>query len=113
MTEEEQQHFKARLEALAEEIKATLALADPAKESITPDKAIGRLTRMEAIQAQSMSAEGRRRQEARLRQVKHALDRLDQGTYGSCTRCGEAIPRGRLEFMPEAPLCISCATGQR
>ena len=113
MTEEEQQHVKRRLEALAQEIKATLALADPAKESITPDKAIGRLTRMEAIQAQAMSAEGRRRQEARLRQVGDALDRIDQGTYGSCTRCGDAIPHGRLEFMPDAPLCMSCATRQR
>lgn len=113
MTEEERQHIKARLEALAEEIKATLALADPSKESITPDNAIGRLTRMEAIQAQSMNAEGRRRQEARLRQVGYALERIDQGTYGSCTRCGEAIPHGRLEFMPDARLCMSCATRER
>jgi DnaK suppressor protein len=113
MTEEEQKFFKEGLEAAAEEIKANLALVDPAKDSITPDKAIGRLTRMEAIQAQSMTAEGRRRQEARLRLVERALGRIEESRYGLCVRCGDEIPRGRLEVMPEAPLCMSCATSGR
>jgi DnaK suppressor protein len=41
--------------------------------------------------------------------VKAALARIDEGSYGQCARCGEAIGDKRLEAMPEAALCINCA----
>lgn len=41
--------------------------------------------------------------------VKAALARLDDGSYGECTRCGEEVGEKRLEAYPEAALCISCA----
>lgn len=43
-----------------------------------------------------------------LRLVEEALDRLDAGTFGACTNCGQAIAEGRLEAIPWAPLCIDC-----
>lgn len=101
--------YETELRALAEELEALIALADPTKDSITPDKAIGRLTRMEAMQAQQMSQEGRRRQEKRLAAVRRALERIEEGTYGRCIRCGAEIAEGRLEFMPESALCVKCA----
>jgi DnaK suppressor protein len=45
-----------------------------------------------------------------LNEVEAALARLDEGTYGVCTRCGATIGADRLEAMPAAALCISCAT---
>lgn len=102
-------HFETVLRELEAELQVLLASEDPTSESITPDKAIGRLTRMEAIQAQSMSAEGRRRQEKRLAAVRRALERIEKGTYGRCVRCGEEIVRGRLEIMPESAFCVKCA----
>lgn len=109
MTSSEIRKFEDLLRQLAEELEALIASEDPTKESITPDKAIGRLTRMEAIQAQSMSAEGRRRQEKRLTAVKRALERIEKGSYGTCVRCGDPIPKGRLEVMPESAFCVKCA----
>jgi DnaK suppressor protein len=44
----------------------------------------------------------------RLSQVEHALDRLDAGTYGRCERCGNPIPKARLEAFPSVTLCVSC-----
>ena len=44
-----------------------------------------------------------------LRDVNRALARLDTGDYGSCTKCDEAIDPRRLEAVPYAELCISCA----
>lgn len=41
--------------------------------------------------------------------VEAALTRLDVGTYGSCEKCGGAISPERLEAMPWARHCISCA----
>jgi DnaK suppressor protein len=43
-----------------------------------------------------------------LEQVQAALERIANGTYGTCQRCGAEIPLPRLEAMPTADLCIHC-----
>ncbi|MEN6492829.1 MAG: TraR/DksA C4-type zinc finger protein [Thermoguttaceae bacterium] len=44
-----------------------------------------------------------------LEQVEKALERIDNGTYGNCVRCGQPIPDERLEVLPYTPHCIRCA----
>ena len=44
-----------------------------------------------------------------LEEVEAALGRLDEGTYGICERCGGAIAGDRLDAMPMARLCMTCA----
>ena len=44
------------------------------------------------------------------REVERALARLDEGTYGTCTSCGEDIAQERLEALPAAAMCIDCAS---
>jgi RNA polymerase-binding protein DksA len=41
-----------------------------------------------------------------LRMVEAALERVSEGTYGTCARCGEPIPDERLEARPEAEYCV-------
>ncbi|GEL99497.1 TraR/DksA family transcriptional regulator [Cellulomonas terrae] len=48
---------------------------------------------------------------ARLESVDDALRRIDDGTYGICTVCGDRIAPGRLEVRPTATTCVACATG--
>lgn len=48
--------------------------------------------------------------EAGMRQVGLAKLRLNEGTYGQCPQCGEAISPERLEIMPAAELCLACST---
>jgi DnaK suppressor protein len=45
----------------------------------------------------------------RLAEVAAALARLDDGTYGTCTRCGTRIPEARLQARPTATTCVGCA----
>jgi len=45
-------------------------------------------------------------------EVKRALAKLDEGTYGKCDACGAVIPEGRLEIHPWAVLCVPCASGE-
>jgi len=45
-----------------------------------------------------------------LADVEAALERLKAGTYGRCVRCGQKIAPARLEAMPAAQLCITCAS---
>jgi len=42
--------------------------------------------------------------------IRRALERIEDGSYGECVRCGEEIAEGRLQARPEAALCISCAS---
>jgi DnaK suppressor protein len=43
-----------------------------------------------------------------LDQIERALARIDDGTYGICESCGNAIGKGRLQAFPRATLCVSC-----
>ena len=44
-----------------------------------------------------------------LREIVAALGRLENGNYGRCVSCGEAIEPGRIAVLPETPRCITCA----
>ena len=112
VTRDDQRAFKPLLEALRATIEAQLDGGSDADESIRPDNAIGRLTRMEAIQAQSISAAGKVRLRKRLPQIARALNAIEEGTYGTCVACKEDIPAGRLEIRPESRLCVGCAAGR-
>ncbi|MEI7057430.1 TraR/DksA C4-type zinc finger protein [Nocardioides sp. CCNWLW239] len=59
----------------------------------------------ERSQVQSVVRQVRRH----LDEVDAALERLDQGTYGTCESCGRPIGEGRLEARPAARTCITCA----
>jgi RNA polymerase-binding transcription factor DksA len=48
-----------------------------------------------------------------LEAVEKALAKLDQGTYGTCERCGKPISNARLQAMPASAYCIDCASARR
>ena len=48
-------------------------------------------------------------EETILGQVRDALERIEDGTYGKCGSCGETIPSGRLQAIPYTPWCVQCA----
>lgn len=47
---------------------------------------------------------------AELREIERALRRLEDGSYGICTGCGDEVGRLRLQAVPYASLCIACAS---
>lgn len=51
----------------------------------------------------------RERSRGALAQVEAALRALDEGTYGTCTSCGNPIAPARLQAIPWVPMCIDCA----
>jgi len=74
----------------------------------------GRLSRMDALQAQAMAAATERRRQVELERIDAALGRIASGDYGFCARCGDDIGLERLESDPTTPLCIACArAGER
>ena len=47
-----------------------------------------------------------------LERIKASLERIDEGTYGTCEECGQKIPKQRLNAIPYATLCVKCASQQ-
>ncbi len=52
----------------------------------------------------------KRKIEASLEEIKRALSKFDDGTYGICETCGGRIDRARLEVLPQARHCLDCQT---
>tara|TARA_B100001093_G_scaffold75036_1_gene65843 strand:- start:4112 stop:4441 length:330 start_codon:yes stop_codon:yes gene_type:complete len=98
-----------RLHNLLKEIEDYLVKSESAAEAVSPDKGLGRLSRMEAMQDQQMVLELRRRQKRRKLDVIHAISRVEQGKYGNCIFCGGLISGDRLDAFPEAQACVKCA----
>jgi len=74
---------------------------------------VGRLSRMDAMQAQAMALATERRRADAIRRIDQALARLGAGTYGECAVCGEAIAPRRLALDPAIATCLECASGAR
>lgn len=47
--------------------------------------------------------------QAEVAKIRAALQRMDDGTYGTCVRCGDPISDARLDVLPFTPLCKDCA----
>ena len=102
--------LRKKLLELREELKAATVAASESSQVVELDQArVGRLSRMDALQAQAMSQAAGRRREEMLARITAALARMDKENFGLCKSCDEAINPKRLEFDPTATLCISCA----
>ncbi len=102
--------YKEKLLALKQSLLKAQETGDEAEQTVELDQAcVGRLSRMDAMQAQAMSIETGRRRREKLRQITAALSRIDVDEYGYCRECGEDIAPARLNFDPTALLCIQCA----
>lgn len=103
------EHYRQRLESLAAELQQTLATSAYTATPVSPDSAIGRLTRMDAMQSQQMALALRERQRVQLQRVQQALRFIAEGRYGLCAKCGEDVSERRLEVAPESVLFLGCA----
>jgi len=102
--------LRERLLELREELEASAATADESSQVVELDQArVGRLSRMDAMQAQAMSQAAGRRREDMLKRITSTLARIDREDFGVCKSCDEAINPKRLEFDPTVTLCVSCA----
>ncbi len=102
--------FKKRLSDRLIELNDLAETGDAAANPVELDQTrVGRLSRMDAMQAQAMSIEVKRRREIELLRINTALERIEKGIYGECSECTETISTARLEFDPSTPLCINCA----
>jgi DnaK suppressor protein len=101
--------FRQALISLRDEIKHLSNANKQAAGTVALDQSmVGRLSRMDALQAQQMAQETARRRQIQLQKIDSALRRMDAGEYGYCHICGDEIGVARLGFDPASTRCIGC-----
>ena len=109
MKAEEKNEVKKKIE---EEIAKTTKSISTYKEStkpISPENAIGRISRMDAINNKSVAEAALRQAEQKLQNLELVLDSIDDKDFGMCLKCKQPIPLGRILLMPQSRLCVNCA----
>jgi DnaK suppressor protein len=106
---------RATLEAVRQELQTdlgslTAAPRDP-MGAVSFGKRVGEGTTQAVERIAQVDAA--KKLDAKLRDVERALAKLDEGTYGACDACGTPIPPERLEAIPWAVLCVTCAGARR
>lgn len=103
--EELREELERQLKKLRRSMRATNRVMEPVE---LDQSSVGRLSRMDNLQTQGLTAGLQAREQARLGQLTEALGRMDAGTYGLCVVCGEPVTFERLMIFPEAPNCAAC-----
>jgi len=109
LSPEEKEKIKEAILRKAEELDDRITEYRELTKPIPPSDAIGRVSRMDAINNKSVNEAALRQAEKQRQGLDRALQRLDDDRFGLCTRCGEAIPTGRIMLMPGALTCVRCA----
>ena len=102
----------AHRQRLLEEMDELRALSDGSRDSRAPveldQQSVGRLSRMDAMQQQSMDLAREERRRQRLAMLAAALRRMEEDEFGYCLSCGDDIAAARLVADPAATLCVDC-----
>ena len=113
MNDAELDKFHQLLHTQCDELKASLQLAQQSTATVELDQAsVGRVSRGDALQAQSMAVETSRLKQQQLRKISMALSLIESGDYGYCKICDQEIDHRRLEIDPASTMCVPCASQQ-
>ena len=103
--EEEKVRLVALIEEREREMEEAKATETASERNPDPDSADAASMKFEYMKEMSLE----RNSLDLLSKVDHALERVSEGTYGTCESCGDAIPVARLEVLPYATTCVNCA----
>lgn len=111
LTAEQIESLKADLQRAANKLRRSMEISDEAARPVNLDQtAVGRLSRIDAMQNQSLTQGLQDRERIKASQLTEALQRIEDGTYGICTGCEGPIRYERLMLFPETRTCSACAS---
>ncbi len=110
MTIKEKTQLKLEIEKRIIQFEKRIVDLKELTQPIAPDCAIGRVSRMDAINNKSINEAALRQKEKQLKALKEALNNINSSKFGICISCGQSIPMGRIIIMPESKECVRCAS---
>ena len=113
MNEPDLTKYETALHKLREELQRDLENSKKESAPVKLEGVMGRISRMDAMQVQQMALSVKRQRQQRLTRIRTALQRIQDGEYGHCSRCDGMIKSGRLDAFPDAVLCVNCASASR
>ena len=109
LTTAQVQWLEQELQRIRSELQDQLSGADEDAAPVTLDQqAVGRLSRMDAMQQQQMALASMSHVRAHLNRVERAMTALQGEDYGYCHECDQPISWARLQIRPDSPLCVAC-----
>ncbi len=109
MKDQQRKELEDRIRQEIEKTKQTIQTYEDSTQPIGPENAIGRLSRMDAINNQSVTEAALRQARKKLSDLQNMLYNIGDEEFGTCDRCGNPIPFKRLLLMPESNYCVHCA----
>ena len=109
MTNQQRKNIKEKV--LQEIEKTNLSVSDyrDLTKPISPENAVGRISRMDAINNKSVTEAALRQAESKLKNLNLVLNAIDSKDFGICLKCQKPIPIGRILLMPQSRFCVNCA----
>ena len=101
--------IKKKIEAEILKTEKKVAEYKELTRPVEPENAIGRISRMDAINNKSVIEAALRKAIEKLEKLKIALSKVDDIDFGLCVRCHKPIPLGRILIMPQARSCVACS----
>ena len=109
MDKNQKTELKAQIQSRMQKLKADISAFKKLVQPVSPDNAIGRLTRMEALNSKSINEAALEKAKDELSGLQRTLGSIDRPDFGLCRECEELIPPARLMALPETNLCVQCA----
>lgn len=109
MTTEERNQLKLQIDKKIQRLNRQILELKELTKPVAPDEAIGRISRMDAINNKSVNESALLKKQEQLKGLNLALQDIDKDDFQDCIVCGYEIPIQRLFIMPESRKCTNCA----
>jgi len=109
MTDKEKNALRERILDRSVEVEVRIEQLRDATQPISPDKGLGRLTRLEAMQDKGVNEAALQRLRDESARLHNALVNILRPDFGKCGNCGQEIAIERLNALPASTLCMDCA----
>ena len=109
MKPEEKSVITENILAAIQQTKEAITSYKDLTKPIAPENAIGRISRMDAINNKSVNEAALKKAVQKLRNLEIALNNIDDVDFGICGKCNSQIPLGRIMLVPQNRFCVNCA----
>jgi len=109
LDEKQLRQLADRIATSVDQLGQEIAHLEILTQPVPPDAAIGRLSRLEALNELAVNEQALASARSRQLRLRAALGNLHESEFGLCSHCAEPIPFARLLSIPETKLCVACA----